>query len=98
MSPDELGRTAYAAYGAITDFKNFRGEPMPLWDELPTTIRRAWAAAGQAAAEAMFHASKQPSVRLVDPGDVKVCTHCSYIWPPGRMYGRCPGCQQIYEG
>ena len=40
-----LAREAYQRYGAVTDFKNFRNEPMPEWHELPATIQRAWAAA-----------------------------------------------------
>lgn len=35
-------RVAYAAYGKRTDNKNFRGEEMPKFDELPETIREAW--------------------------------------------------------
>lgn len=40
-----LGRNAYMRYGAATDFKNFQGDPMPAWSELPEQIRQAWAAA-----------------------------------------------------
>ena len=48
--PFALARKAYHAYGAVTDFKNFRGEPMPEFDVLPETIRKAWVAAANAAA------------------------------------------------
>lgn len=41
----KLAKAAYAAYGAVTDNKNFRGEPMPLFDELTTKIQLAWQAA-----------------------------------------------------
>lgn len=98
MSPDELGRIAYAAYGATTDYKNYRGEPMPQWDDLPTVIRRAWGAAGTAIIMAVTGVGPMTPVKLVDPEDVKTCTHCGFIWPPGHAYGRCPGCQQIYDG
>lgn len=37
-----LARIAYHAYGEHTDFKNFQGNPMPLWEELPDRIRGAW--------------------------------------------------------
>jgi hypothetical protein len=48
--PDEnLGRLAYKAYGGVTDFKNFQGDPMPEWDALPAKIREAWQAAAEAA-------------------------------------------------
>ena len=41
---------AYAAYGKTTDFKNFRGDPMPAWADLPDKIREAWGNASDAAA------------------------------------------------
>jgi hypothetical protein len=48
--PAELtrARIAYEAYGRTTDFKNFRGEPMPKFDDLPEQIRRAWVNAAAA--------------------------------------------------
>ncbi|KKK74084.1 hypothetical protein LCGC14_2887320, partial [marine sediment metagenome] len=36
---------AYAAYGEYTDNKNFRGDPMPVWEDLPEKIQEAWQAA-----------------------------------------------------
>lgn len=47
-----LAEIAYRAYGETTDFKNFRGEPMPEWDDLPEKIRQAWTAAAGAVKEA----------------------------------------------
>lgn len=44
-TPESRGRIAYTAYGRITDFKNFRGEPMPAFDDLPPKIREAWISA-----------------------------------------------------
>lgn len=41
-TPESRARIAYTAYGRVTGFKNFRGEPMPVFDELPETIREAW--------------------------------------------------------
>jgi hypothetical protein len=38
----ELARNAYLAYGAVTGNRNYRGEPMPAWDELGETIQAAW--------------------------------------------------------
>ena len=38
----DLAKQAYGHYGAVVDFKNFRGEPMPEFDELPENIRKAW--------------------------------------------------------
>lgn len=42
LSPLELARVAYAAYGGSTDYKNYRGLPMPEWDELGEAIQSAW--------------------------------------------------------
>jgi len=36
---------AYAAYGAVTDFKNFQGNPMPKFKDLTPQIQQAWDAA-----------------------------------------------------
>lgn len=44
-TPESRARIAYTAYGRKTEFKNFRGDPMPLFDDLPETIRDAWIAA-----------------------------------------------------
>jgi hypothetical protein len=38
-------KAAYARYGAVTDFKNFQGNPMPEFEKLPEAIQCAWAAA-----------------------------------------------------
>ncbi len=45
LTPVEKARRAYAAYGAVTDHKNFQGDPMPEWDDLGDTIQAAWIAA-----------------------------------------------------
>lgn len=44
MVPDSLARTAYHAYGGVTDWKNYQGNPMPKFDELPAKIQEAWVA------------------------------------------------------
>ena len=36
---------AYAAYGAVTDFKNYQGNPMPKFEDLTPQIQQAWDAA-----------------------------------------------------
>lgn len=38
---------AYDRYGSVTDYKNFQGNPMPKFDELPVKIQEAWFAAVQ---------------------------------------------------
>ena len=47
-----LGRVAYEAYGKETGGKNFLGEPMPAWDDLPVRIQNAWDAAVDAIIDA----------------------------------------------
>ncbi len=37
-----IGETAYIAYGATTDHKNYQGLPMPAWSDLTDKIREAW--------------------------------------------------------
>lgn len=44
-TPESRARIAYTAYGRKTNFKNFRGDPMPAFDDLPEAIREAWAGA-----------------------------------------------------
>jgi hypothetical protein len=53
MSEQTMGEAAYSAYGKATGGKNFRGEPMPAWSDLPAPIRAAWQDA--AAAAIIFH-------------------------------------------
>jgi hypothetical protein len=42
---ESLARAAYQSYGAVTDFKNYQGLPMPEFDALTPKIREAWQAA-----------------------------------------------------
>ncbi|MFJ2780214.1 hypothetical protein [Kitasatospora sp. NPDC087315] len=50
--PDQTpAQIAYQAYGDTTGGLNHLGKPMPAWDDLPDTIRTAWAAAATAAAQ-----------------------------------------------
>lgn len=39
---ESRGRIAYTAYGRTVQFKNWQGDPMPSWPELPMHIREAW--------------------------------------------------------
>ncbi len=41
----DIAASAYRAYSASTGNKNFRGEPMPEFNDLPQPIRTAWEAA-----------------------------------------------------
>lgn len=45
MPWSEIAASAYRAYAASTGNKNFRGEPMPDFENLPEPIRIAWQAA-----------------------------------------------------
>lgn len=42
-----IAQAAYHEYGAVTDFKNYQGLPMPEWAKLTPTIQAAWIAACQ---------------------------------------------------
>lgn len=35
-------KLAYEAYGEQMKWKNFLGEPMPTWDDLPLPIKAGW--------------------------------------------------------
>lgn len=45
MAWSDIASSAYMAYAASTGGKNFRGEPMPAFEDLPQPIRTAWEAA-----------------------------------------------------
>lgn len=45
---EELARAAYDAYGGVTGHKNFLGDPMPTFDDMRDTQKRAWQAAAAA--------------------------------------------------
>ncbi|MEV0016717.1 hypothetical protein [Streptomyces tendae] len=51
--PTALACTAYAAYGESTGNRNFRGDPMPRWEDLGEPIQTAWVAAATAVARAV---------------------------------------------
>lgn len=45
LTQSELARRAYEAYGRFTNGRNYRGEPMPAWEDLGVAIQAAWVAA-----------------------------------------------------
>ncbi len=45
FSWSEIAESAYRAYAASTGNKNFRGDLMPAFEDLPQPIRTAWEAA-----------------------------------------------------
>lgn len=42
-----LAQQAYRAYGEKTGFKNFQGNPMPAFHDLPEIIQEAWKGAAR---------------------------------------------------
>ena len=42
-----LAQAAYAAYGKVVEYKNFKGDPMPEFADLPLKIQAAWIAAAE---------------------------------------------------
>ena len=57
---------AYEAYGAVTNNRNFQGNPMPKWADLPPIIRGAWA---NAAACAMSETVTELAERMAELGE-----------------------------
>lgn len=49
MNWTKVAQEAYEAYGRRTDFKNFQGNPMPKWEDLPPIIKEAWIVASRQA-------------------------------------------------
>lgn len=47
ISHTEIAASAYRAYAASTGNKNYQGNPMPAFDELPNAIQTAWEAASR---------------------------------------------------
>lgn len=45
------GEVLYNVYGAAVGFKNFQGNPMPEWADLPDAIKHAWEAVARAKVE-----------------------------------------------
>lgn len=58
----QIAASAYAAYGHSTGNKNFRGDPMPRWDQLTVAIRTAWEAAVRHANDVLEDPSANPEM------------------------------------
>lgn len=52
---EKVGEIAYEAYGESAHWKNFLGDAMPKWGDLPQEIKNHWAAASQAAFDYVNH-------------------------------------------
>lgn len=50
-----IAPVAYNAYGSVVGFKNFQGQPMPSFDQLPETIKQAWERAARTVGECLQH-------------------------------------------
>lgn len=55
---DKLAKQCYYGYGSVTDFKNFQGNPMPEWEQLPGKIQEAWKAAARYAFNEGYQAAR----------------------------------------
>jgi hypothetical protein len=42
-----IAESAYKSYAASTGNKNFKGDPMPEWNDLPLGIQTAWEASAR---------------------------------------------------
>jgi len=62
---DFYAKTAYNSYGRTTKFKNFRGDPMPAWDDLPEQIRTAWRASVGDVTRLCFREESSESKRTI---------------------------------
>lgn len=38
----QLASVAYKNYGKVADFKNFKGDPLPEWENLTQKTQEAW--------------------------------------------------------
>lgn len=45
LDTNAIAQLGYEAYSRSTNNKNFRGQEMPKFDELPAAIKNAWVAA-----------------------------------------------------
>lgn len=63
----DLAEEAYQRYGSVTEFKNFRGDQMPNFADLPPNIIRAWEAAVSVDNGRPYPSSYDPSTSKVEP-------------------------------
>lgn len=54
MTPMELARMGYDAYGDAVDWVNHAGNVIPRWRELPAAQRQAWVVAAEAIERALL--------------------------------------------
>lgn len=56
FSWDDVAMRCYGAYAEVTDWKNYQGNPMPQWEELPDKTQEAWIAASKEASRVLKNA------------------------------------------
>lgn len=73
MTKSEIASELYQAYGRATDWKNFKGDPMPTWDELPEPQRTGWIYAASQAAQLYGNdrATPEKIYQVTTEGDVE---------------------------
>lgn len=62
----DYAQVAYKAYGEHAEWKNFQGDPMPTWEELPDPIRSHW----YYAAAAILAEGEYARAAKVDPAPI----------------------------
>ena len=60
MDNKSLGQIAFEAYGDNREWKDWRGNTMPQWNEVGSHIRIAWEAAAWAVEKALKEKPVQP--------------------------------------
>lgn len=98
MTAEQLGELAYLAFCSSTDHKTISGDPYPKWDALDPYKRTAWCNAARAIWWRVMGTEMAPATIILDETAAAECRHCGFVWPPGRSFDRCPGCQQVYDG
>lgn len=72
---DSRAKAAYDMYGDAVGWRNFAGQPMPVWDALPRRIRAAWCLSTEKmwtstfSLAAFFDEKKEWSLKTFGPGD-----------------------------
>ncbi len=79
MAWSDIASSAYRAYAASTGNKNFRGDPMPIFDDLPQAIKTAWEAAVRQADRASHYVN--------DPSGLEASEQRWAGWVPPHLEG-----------
>ncbi|MFG1846786.1 hypothetical protein [Micromonospora carbonacea] len=80
----ELAQVAYQAYGEAVGFKNYRGDPMPVWDDLGDTIQQAWTGAAEAVRNRTERDFLQSSIARMDHSGVVTAGRLPALSGPGQ--------------